>query len=48
MHTAQHSRLRHIRHVDEDIIRRVTVQRCTQAFLVQMVTNETDATSKNE
>ena len=48
MHTAQHSWLRHIRHVDEDIVRRVTVKRCTQAFLVQMVTNETDATSKNE
>lgn len=25
MDTAQHSRLRHIRHVDKDIVRRVTV-----------------------
>jgi len=25
VHTAQHSGLRHIRHVDEDIVRRVTV-----------------------
>ena len=48
MHTTQHSRLSHIRHVDKNIIRRVTVKRSTQAFLVQMVTNETDATSKNE
>ena len=48
LHTAQHTRLRHIRHVDEDVVRRVAVQRRTQALLVEVVANETDAAAEDE
>ena len=40
--------LGHVRHVDEDIISRVTVERSTEALLVEVVTNETDAASEHE
>lgn len=45
---AQHTRLRHIGHIDEDVVCRVTVQRCAQTLLVKVVTNEADTSSKNE
>lgn len=48
LHFAQYSWLRHICHVDEDIICRVAVERSTQALLVKVVSNETDATAKHE
>ena len=48
MHTTQHPWLRYIRHVDEDIVCRVTVERCPQPLLIQVVSNETDATTKDE
>ena len=40
--------LGHVRHVDEDIISRVTVERSTEALLVEVVTNETDGTTQHE
>lgn len=48
LHPPQHPRLTDICHVDENIIRRVTVQRCTKSFLVKVVSNETDGTTKDE
>ena len=48
MHLAEHARLRHVRHVDEDVVGGMTVERCTQALLVEVVTNETDAAAKHE
>ena len=48
LHPAQHTRLRHICHVDKDIISRVAVQRCAETFLVKVVTDETDTASKHE
>lgn len=41
-HLAKDTRLLEVRHVDEDIIRRVAVQRRTQTLLVEVVANETD------
>ena len=48
LHTPEHTRLRHIRHVDEDVVCRVAVQRRAQALLVEVVADETDAASENE
>ena len=48
LHPTQHTRLRHIRHIDEDIISRVAVQRCTETFLVKVVTDEADTASEHE
>ena len=48
MHLAQHTRLSDIRHVDEDVVRRVTVQGSLQPLLVKVVSNETDRSSQNE
>lgn len=48
MHAAQHTRLRDVGHVDEDIVGRVAVQRSTEAFLIKVVSNETDAATEDE
>jgi hypothetical protein len=48
LHLAQHSRLAQVRDVDEDVVCRVTVQRCTQPLLVKVVTDETNASSEDE
>lgn len=48
LHAPEHARLRHIRHVDEDVIRGVTVQRRAQALLVKMMTNEPNAAPEHE
>jgi len=48
LHTTQHTRLRHISHINEDIISRMTVERRLQPLLVKMVTNKSDAATKNE
>jgi hypothetical protein len=48
LHPSQNPRLRNFCHVNEDIIRRVTVQRCAEPLLVKMVTNESNATTENE
>lgn len=45
---AQHTRLRDVRHVDEDVVRRVAVQRCTQTLLVKVVTDEADRATEDE
>jgi hypothetical protein len=37
-----------IRHIDEDVVCGMTVQRCTQTLLIKVVTNETDAAAENE
>lgn len=47
-HLAQHTRLRKVRHVDEDVVRRVTVQRRAQPLLVQVVSNEPDRAAEHE
>ena len=39
---AQHPWLRDVGHVDEDIVCWMTVQRCTEALLVEVVSDETD------
>ena len=48
MHPTQHPRLANIRHVDEDIVSRMTVQRCPQPLLVEVVSNESDAPAEDE
>ena len=48
MHLTQHPRLANIRHVDDDIVSRMTVQRCPQPLLVEMVSNESDAPAEDE
>ena len=48
MHLAEHARLRHVRHVDEDVVGGMTVERCTEALLVEVATNETDAAAEHE
>ena len=48
MHPTKDTRLANIRHVDEDIVRRVTVQRGAEPLLVKMVTNEPNAPSEHE
>ncbi len=48
LHSSEDSRLCNFRDVDEDIVRWVTIQWCTETLLVKMVTNETDATTQNE
>ena len=47
-HLAEHARLRHVRHVDEDVVRGVAVKRRAQTLLVEVVTNETDAAAEHE
>lgn len=48
LHAAQDTRLVDVGHVDEDIIGRVAIERRLQSLLVEMVTNETNAATKNE
>lgn len=48
LHAAQDTRLRHIRHVDEDVVGGVAVQRRAQALLVEVVANEADAAAEHE
>jgi hypothetical protein len=48
LHPAQHTRLRHVRHVDEDVVRGVAVQRGPQALLVEVVSDEPDAAPEDE
>lgn len=40
--------MRNIGHVDKDVVRRVAVQRSTEALLIEVVTNETDAATQHE
>ena len=47
-HLAQHARLRDVGHVDEDVVRRVTVERRTQTLLVEVVADEADAAAEYE
>ena len=47
-HLAKHARLRDVGHVDEDIVRRVAVQRRTETLLVEVVADETDAATEDE
>ncbi|CAL1709374.1 unnamed protein product [Somion occarium] len=48
LHLAQHPWLRDVRHVDEDIVRRMAVERCAQTLLVKVMPNETDGSAKDE
>lgn len=48
VHPTKDTGLANIRHVDEDIIRRVTVQRGAEPLLVEMVTNEPNAPAQHE
>lgn len=48
LHLAQHTRLRNVRHVDKDVIGRMTVERSTQTLLVKVVSDKADATSEDE
>jgi hypothetical protein len=47
-HLSQHAGLRNIRHVDEDIVSGVAIQRSTEALLVEVVSNEADAATEDE
>ena len=47
-HLAQHARLRHVRHVDEDVIRGVAVERRAETLLVEVVADETNAAPEDE
>ena len=40
--------MRHFRHVDEDVVGRMTVERSAEALLVQVMANETDAATEDE
>jgi hypothetical protein len=48
MHLTQHPRLTNIRHVDENIISRMRIQRRPQPLLVKVVTNEPDTPAEHE
>ena len=48
LHLYGYTRLSDVCHVDEDIVRRMAVQRRTETLLVEVVANETNATSENE
>ena len=47
-HLAEHARLRNVRHVDEDVVCRVTVQRCAETLLVEVVADEANRPSEHE
>ena len=47
-HLAQHARLAHVGHVDEDVVCGVAVQRCTQALLVEVVADEANGATEDE
>ena len=48
VHLHGDTRLRNVCHVDKDIVCRVTVERCTQTLLVQMMANETDTATEHK
>lgn len=48
LHLTQHPWLRDISHVDEDIISWMTVERCAEPLLIQMVTDEANAAPEDE
>jgi len=48
LHAAKDTRLRDVSHVDEDVVRRMAVERCAEALLVKMMADETNRTAKNE
>lgn len=45
---SQDPRLTNIRHVDKDVISRMTVQGCAQTLLIKVVANETNTATENE
>src|SRR6266568_695709 len=47
-HLPQHPQLRQASHVDEDIVGRVSAQRCMQSLLVEVVSDETDRAAEHE
>ena len=47
-HLAKHAGLRDVRHVDEDVVRGVTVERRTETLLVEVVADEADAAAEYE
>lgn len=47
-HLPEHARLLDVRHVDEDVVRGVAVQRRAEALLVEVVPDEPDAAPKYE
>ena len=47
-HLPQHPRLRQVSHVDEDVVGRVSVERCAQSLLIEVVSDETDRATKHE
>lgn len=47
-HLAEDARLRDIRHVDEDVVGGVTVERRAEALLVEVVADETNAAAEHE
>lgn len=48
LHLPEHARLRHVGHVDEDVVCRVAVERCAEALLVEVVSDEADGTTEDE
>ena len=48
MHLAEHARLRDVRHVDEDVVGGVAVERRAETLLVEVVADETDAATKHK
>lgn len=48
LYFAEHPRLRDVGHVDEDVVRGMTVQRRAQALLVEVVADESDAAPEDE
>ena len=47
-HLAEHARLRHVRHVDEDVVRGVAVERRAQTLLVEVVADEANRPAEHE
>ena len=48
MHLPEHAGLRDVRHVDEDVVGGVAVERGAEALLVEVVADETNAAAKHE
>lgn len=48
LHLRNDTRLHNILHRDEDVISRMAVERCPEPLLVEMMTNEPDATTENK
>lgn len=47
-HLAEHARLRDVRHLDEDVVCGVAVQRRAEALLVEVVADEANAAPEDE